>query len=93
MEVLQKQTTDFISLLKSEICMFVMYPYPSLVFIWSQEEPQNMGPWSFVSPRFEKQLGLKVRCSQGILVFEISLKFSLNAKFCGAYNKNPNPDA
>uniref|UniRef100_A0A8C5IEI7 Dehydrogenase E1 and transketolase domain containing 1 n=1 Tax=Junco hyemalis TaxID=40217 RepID=A0A8C5IEI7_JUNHY len=31
------------------------------VFIWSQEEPQNMGPWSFVSPRFEKQLGLKLR--------------------------------
>ncbi|KAM6094741.1 2-oxoadipate dehydrogenase complex component E1 isoform 2-T2 [Chlamydotis macqueenii] len=31
------------------------------VFIWSQEEPQNMGPWSFVSPRFEKQLGVKLR--------------------------------
>lgn len=30
-------------------------------FIWSQEEPENMGPWSFVSPRFEKQLGLKLR--------------------------------
>nr|XP_021386731.2 probable 2-oxoglutarate dehydrogenase E1 component DHKTD1, mitochondrial [Lonchura striata domestica] len=30
------------------------------VFKWSQEEPQNMGPWSFVSPRFEKQLGLKL---------------------------------
>uniref|UniRef100_A0A8C4K1A3 2-oxoadipate dehydrogenase complex component E1 n=1 Tax=Dromaius novaehollandiae TaxID=8790 RepID=A0A8C4K1A3_DRONO len=30
-------------------------------FIWSQEEPQNMGPWSFVSPRFEKQLGVKLR--------------------------------
>ncbi|XP_012870221.1 PREDICTED: probable 2-oxoglutarate dehydrogenase E1 component DHKTD1, mitochondrial [Dipodomys ordii] len=30
-------------------------------FIWSQEEPQNMGPWSFVSPRFEKQLACKLR--------------------------------
>ncbi|CAN9498842.1 unnamed protein product [Ophioblennius macclurei] len=30
-------------------------------FIWSQEEPQNMGPWSFVAPRFEKQLGCKLR--------------------------------
>ncbi|XP_017261614.1 probable 2-oxoglutarate dehydrogenase E1 component DHKTD1, mitochondrial isoform X3 [Kryptolebias marmoratus] len=30
-------------------------------FIWSQEEPQNMGPWSFVAPRFEKQLGHKLR--------------------------------
>uniref|UniRef100_A0A4W4FHU4 2-oxoadipate dehydrogenase complex component E1 n=1 Tax=Electrophorus electricus TaxID=8005 RepID=A0A4W4FHU4_ELEEL len=29
-------------------------------FIWSQEEPQNMGCWSFVSPRFEKQLTCKV---------------------------------
>uniref|UniRef100_A0A2K6T6U7 2-oxoadipate dehydrogenase complex component E1 n=1 Tax=Saimiri boliviensis boliviensis TaxID=39432 RepID=A0A2K6T6U7_SAIBB len=28
--------------------------------IWSQEEPQNMGPWSFVSPRFEKQLACKL---------------------------------
>lgn len=30
-------------------------------FVWSQEEPQNMGPWSFVAPRFEKQLACKVR--------------------------------
>ncbi|EDV29839.1 uncharacterized protein TRIADDRAFT_19360, partial [Trichoplax adhaerens] len=30
------------------------------VFIWSQEEHQNMGPWSFVAPRFEKQLGVKL---------------------------------
>ncbi|XP_043944247.1 probable 2-oxoglutarate dehydrogenase E1 component DHKTD1, mitochondrial [Protopterus annectens] len=30
-------------------------------FVWSQEEPQNMGPWFFVAPRFEKQLGCKLR--------------------------------
>lgn len=30
-------------------------------FIWSQEEPQNMGSWCFVSPRFEKQLACKLR--------------------------------
>eukprot|EP00731_Ephydatia_muelleri_P027943 Em0019g816a len=29
-------------------------------FIWSQEEPQNMGPWSFVEPRFRRQLGCKL---------------------------------
>ena len=29
-------------------------------FIWSQEEPQNMGPWSFIEPRFRRQLGCKV---------------------------------
>ncbi|XP_018540031.2 LOW QUALITY PROTEIN: 2-oxoadipate dehydrogenase complex component E1 [Lates calcarifer] len=30
-------------------------------FIWSQEEPQNMGPWSFVAPRFERQLACKLQ--------------------------------
>ncbi|XP_029290325.1 2-oxoadipate dehydrogenase complex component E1 [Cottoperca gobio] len=30
-------------------------------FIWSQEEPQNMGPWSFVAPRFDKQLACKLQ--------------------------------
>ncbi|XP_034541856.1 probable 2-oxoglutarate dehydrogenase E1 component DHKTD1, mitochondrial [Notolabrus celidotus] len=30
-------------------------------FVWSQEEPQNMGPWSFVAPRFEQQLACKLR--------------------------------
>lgn len=30
-------------------------------FIWSQEEPQNMGCWSFVAPRFEKQLACKLK--------------------------------
>ncbi|XP_034001906.1 probable 2-oxoglutarate dehydrogenase E1 component DHKTD1, mitochondrial [Trematomus bernacchii] len=30
-------------------------------FTWSQEEPQNMGPWSYVAPRFEKQLACKLR--------------------------------
>uniref|UniRef100_A0A673C0Q3 2-oxoadipate dehydrogenase complex component E1 n=1 Tax=Sphaeramia orbicularis TaxID=375764 RepID=A0A673C0Q3_9TELE len=33
--------------------------YPN--FVWSQEEPQNMGPWSFVAPRFEKQLACKLQ--------------------------------
>lgn len=30
-------------------------------FVWSQEEPENMGPWSHVGPRFEKQLACKLR--------------------------------
>ncbi|XP_022787168.1 probable 2-oxoglutarate dehydrogenase E1 component DHKTD1, mitochondrial [Stylophora pistillata] len=30
-------------------------------FVWSQEEQRNMGAWSFVSPRFENILGVKVK--------------------------------
>ncbi|XP_008552671.1 probable 2-oxoglutarate dehydrogenase E1 component DHKTD1 homolog, mitochondrial [Microplitis demolitor] len=30
-------------------------------FIWSQEEPQNMGAWSFVKPRFENLCGLRLK--------------------------------
>ena len=28
--------------------------------MWCQEEPQNMGAWSFLSPIFEELLGKKV---------------------------------
>ncbi|KAL4237502.1 putative 2-oxoglutarate dehydrogenase E1 component DHKTD1 [Mactra antiquata] len=30
-------------------------------YIWTQEEHRNMGPWSFVSPRFENLVGCKLR--------------------------------
>lgn len=29
-------------------------------FIWSQEEPRNMGAWSFIRPRFENMCGRKI---------------------------------
>ena len=29
-------------------------------FVWSQEEHRNMGPWSFIRPRFENVVGKKV---------------------------------
>ncbi len=29
-------------------------------FVWSQEEPENMGPWSFIAPRFRRLLGVDV---------------------------------
>ncbi|KAG8012767.1 putative 2-oxoglutarate dehydrogenase E1 component DHKTD1 [Nibea albiflora] len=52
-----------------ELCPFPLEPLQQELkkytnakeFIWSQEEPQNMGPWSFVAPRFEKQLACKLR--------------------------------
>ncbi|KAL6266999.1 hypothetical protein P5V15_000079 [Pogonomyrmex californicus] len=30
-------------------------------FIWSQEEPQNMGAWSFIKPRFENLCGRRLK--------------------------------
>lgn len=32
-------------------------------FVWSQEEHRNMGAWSFVLPRFENILGIKLKYS------------------------------
>ncbi|XP_009456220.1 2-oxoadipate dehydrogenase complex component E1 isoform X4 [Pan troglodytes] len=68
-ESLGAKTHDFAIIRVEELCPF---PLDSLQqemskykhvkdHIWSQEEPQNMGPWSFVSPRFEKQLACKLR--------------------------------
>ncbi|XP_011281862.1 probable 2-oxoglutarate dehydrogenase E1 component DHKTD1, mitochondrial isoform X2 [Felis catus] len=68
-ESLEAKKGDFAIIRLEELCPF---PVDSLQqemskykhvkdFIWSQEEPQNMGPWCFVSPRFEKQLACKLR--------------------------------
>uniref|UniRef100_A0ABM5GGT1 2-oxoadipate dehydrogenase complex component E1 n=2 Tax=Pogona vitticeps TaxID=103695 RepID=A0ABM5GGT1_9SAUR len=62
----KKQTTAIIRL--EELCPFPLEALQqemnkftnAKAFIWSQEEPQNMGPWTFVSPRFEKQLACKL---------------------------------
>uniref|UniRef100_A0AC35TR80 RRM domain-containing protein n=1 Tax=Rhabditophanes sp. KR3021 TaxID=114890 RepID=A0AC35TR80_9BILA len=36
--------------------------YPSATkFVWSQEEPRNGGAWSFVNPRFENAVGIKLQ--------------------------------
>ncbi|MBP7948677.1 MAG: 2-oxoglutarate dehydrogenase E1 component [Verrucomicrobiales bacterium] len=37
------------------------YPARNKKFVWCQEEPLNMGPWSFVWPRLEKIADTKVR--------------------------------
>lgn len=43
-------------------------------FIWSQEEPRNMGAWSFVKPRFENLCGRQVSCSCIIEIRMTSIK-------------------
>lgn len=31
------------------------------IFIWSQEEHQNMGAWSYIGPRFENLIGRRLK--------------------------------
>lgn len=39
-------------------------PYSSAKkFVWCQEEPKNMGAWSFIEPRLERTIGKRVRYS------------------------------
>ncbi|XP_011402465.1 PREDICTED: probable 2-oxoglutarate dehydrogenase E1 component DHKTD1, mitochondrial [Amphimedon queenslandica] len=38
-----------------------LYKYKQVKeFVWSQEEPANMGVWSFIEPRMRKQLGINL---------------------------------
>ncbi|XP_055970675.1 LOW QUALITY PROTEIN: 2-oxoadipate dehydrogenase complex component E1 [Sorex fumeus] len=68
-ETLEARKQEVAIIRVEELCPFPldalqqeMRKYPQARdFIWSQEEPQNMGPWFFVSPRFEKQLACKLR--------------------------------
>lgn len=68
-ETLGEQGHKFAIIRIEELCPFPLESlqrevgkYPKAKdFIWSQEEPQNMGAWTFVAPRFEKQLGQKLQ--------------------------------
>jgi 2-oxoglutarate dehydrogenase E1 component len=45
-----------------EMIEAIISQYPSASkFVWAQEEPLNMGAWSYIFPRLEKTLGHKVR--------------------------------
>lgn len=44
--------------------------------VWCQEEPQNMGAWTFVKPRFENLIGKKVSLQGETLHENTSGKFS-----------------
>jgi 2-oxoglutarate dehydrogenase E1 component len=37
---------------------FTLKPYAKAEIVWCQEEPENMGAWSFVDRRIEKVLGV-----------------------------------
>uniref|UniRef100_H2Y7B6 2-oxoadipate dehydrogenase complex component E1 n=1 Tax=Ciona savignyi TaxID=51511 RepID=H2Y7B6_CIOSA len=43
--------------------------FPSAeTFVWAQEEPRNMGPWSFVNPRFANLLGVQLKyCGRPVM--------------------------
>ncbi len=49
-----------------ELMIFVSAKQPNVFslfltdFVWSQEEHRNQGAWTFVSPRFENIIGVKV---------------------------------
>ncbi|XP_056429296.1 2-oxoadipate dehydrogenase complex component E1 [Hyla sarda] len=68
-ETLGEQGHKFAIIRIEELCPFPLESLQQIIgkytkakdFIWSQEEPQNMGAWTFVAPRFEKQLGWKLR--------------------------------
>ncbi len=46
----------------NEMLEAIISQYPSAAkYIWCQEEPLNMGAWSYIFPRLERVLGQKVR--------------------------------
>ncbi|XP_063164221.1 2-oxoadipate dehydrogenase complex component E1 [Candoia aspera] len=67
-ELLEEKKQNIAIVRLEELCPFPVEPLQqemnkftnAKAFIWSQEEPQNMGPWTFLSPRFQKQLACKV---------------------------------
>jgi 2-oxoglutarate dehydrogenase E1 component len=42
------------------VALLSQYPHAS-TFVWCQEEPANMGAWSYIAPRLEELLGQKAR--------------------------------
>ena len=46
----------------NEMVGAIISQYPNASqFVWCQEEPMNMGAWSFISPRLEEVVGQKIR--------------------------------
>ena len=43
--------------------------YPNAEVVWCQEEPENMGAWSFVDRRIERALaGLNVKATRAVYI-------------------------
>ena len=48
----------------SELLQALISQYSNVSqFVWCQEEPLNMGAWSYISPRLEEAVGAKIRYS------------------------------
>lgn len=43
-----------------DVCFLRFVSMVVLEFVWSQEEPRNMGAWWFVKPRFENMCGRRI---------------------------------
>lgn len=83
-------------------CSLSLYTYAvdtlALEFVWSQEEPENMGPWTFIQPRFAKQLGYQasiVTCTCASILNEVHVYYtaftgqsSPICGFCSGCDKN-----
>ncbi|OYV07007.1 MAG: hypothetical protein CFE26_03315, partial [Verrucomicrobiales bacterium VVV1] len=44
----------------NEMVVALLSQYPNAsTFVWCQEEPSNMGAWTYIAPRLEETLGKK----------------------------------
>lgn len=42
-----------------DLIMKAIHEFPNAELVWVQEEPRNMGAWSYIKPRFESTLRAK----------------------------------
>ena len=52
-----------------------------LEFLWCQEEHRNMGAWSFINPRFQNLLNVKVSGFWYVLFFAVKVSENKHSRF------------